>query len=405
MCRLLVACSVSLILFTSARAQEWTRFRGPNGAGVSEASTIPTTWSLADFNWRADLRGVGHSAPVFWGDRIFVTSADEATATRHVLCLAAGDGRILWQRDYPSQVHEKHARNSFASCTPAVDAERVYVSWSTPAKLTLLALDHDGQDAWQRDLGPFASNHSSGASLVVYEDMVILNNEQDGPSFLLAVDAASGHDRWRTPRTPNMVSYSTPCVYQGADGQPQLIFNSTAHGITGQDPLTGRTLWEYSCFKLRTCSSPVVFGDVILGSCGSGQGGNYVVGVRPPADGRPAEEVFRLPGKVPYVPTPVTHGELAFLWEDKGVVTCITPAGDIVWRERVDGNFSGSPIRVGNYLYCLAEDGDCFVLEAGPKFNLIARNPTGEPSRSTPAVAHGTLYLRTDTHLVSVGGR
>ncbi len=399
------ACCLLIFLVVPAGAQDWTRFRGPNGAGVSEASTVPTTWTDADFNWRVELKGVGHSAPVIWEDRIFITSADENTALRHVLCLAVSDGRIIWQRDFPSEVHDKHARNSFASSTPAVDENHIYLSWSTPEHYTLLALDHDGQDVWERDLGPFAGQHSSGTSPIVYEDIVILNNEQDGPSFLIAVDAATGSDRWRTPRVANMVSYSTPCVYQGADGKPQLIFNSTAHGITGQDPLTGRTLWEHNCFKLRTCNSPVVFGDVILGSCGSGQGGNYVVGVRPPADGQPAEEVFRLEGKVPYVPTPVTNGELAFLWEDKGVVTCINPAGKVLWRDRVDGNFSGSPIRVGNYLYCLAEDGDCFVLQAGPKFNLVARNPTGEVSRSTPAVAAGILYLRTDTHLISVGGK
>ncbi len=406
---LLSACvfgCLATLLVGPASSQDWTRFRGPNGTGVSEASTVPTAWTEADYNWRVELKGIGHSAPVIWEDRIFVTSADEATALRHVLCLAVSDGRVLWQRDFPSEVHSKHIRNSFASSTPAVDADHVYLSWSKPEEYTLLALDHDGKDVWKRNLGPFAGQHSSGTSPIVYEDLVILNNEQDGPSFLLAVDAATGKDRWRTPRVANMVSYSTPCVYQGADGKPQLLFNSTAHGVVGIDPATGAALWEHNCFTLRSCSSPVVFGDLILGSCGSGAGGNYVVGVRPPADGRPAEEVFRLEGKVPYVPTPVTNGPLAFLWEDKGVVTCISaPEGKVLWRERVDGNFSGSPIRVGNHLYCLAEDGDCFVLEAGPKFHLIARNPTGETSRSTPSVSHGVLYLRTDSHLISLGGR
>jgi outer membrane protein assembly factor BamB len=399
------ALCAAALSFTQLSAQEWTRFRGPNGAGTSEATTVPTTWTEADYNWRITLPGVGHSAPVIWGDRIFITSADESTALRHVLCLAVSDGHEIWRRDFPSEVHEKHARNSFASSTPAIDADRVYLCWSTPEQYSVLALDHDGHDVWQRDLGPFASQHSSGASLVVYEDLLLVNNEQDGPSFLLAVDCATGEDRWKTPRTPNMVSYATPCEYVGADGKKQLIFLSTAHGATGQDPTTGETLWEVNCFKLRTCSSPVVFGDLILGSCGSGQGGNYVVGVRPAVGDQPAEEVFRVEGKVNYVPTPVTNGPLAFLWEDKGVITCIANDGKILWRDRVDGNFSGSPIRVGQHLYCLAEDGDCFVVEAAPKFNLVARIPTGETSRSTPSVADGILYLRTDSHLISLGGR
>lgn len=388
-----------------AAAQEWTRFHGPNGSGVSEATTVPATWTEADYNWRIELPGVGHSAPVIWGDRIFLTSADETTALRHLLCISVASGDILWKRDYPSEVHEKHARNSFASSTPAVDERHVYFCWSTPEEYTVVALDHDGEDVWKRNLGPFASQHSSGASLAVYEDRVLVNNEQDGPSSFTALDAATGDNRWSTPRTPNMVSYSTPCVFPGADGKPQLICNSTAHGMCGYDPASGKSLWEVNCFKLRTCSSPVVFGDVVLGSCGSGQGGNYVVGIRPGWEGHAGEEVFRITGKVNYVPTPVTNGALAFLWEDKGVVTCINTEGKQLWRDRLDGNFSGSPIRVGNYLYCLAEDGDCFVLEAGPKFKLVSRIPTGETSRSTPSVADGILYLRTDSHLISLGGR
>lgn len=402
---LVLAIAGSLFSAFQANAQDWTRFRGHNGAGVSEATTVPTTWTESGYNWRVGLPGVGHSAPVFWGDRLFITSADEATALRHVLCLAVSDGHVIWQKDFTSHVHEKHARNSFASSTPTVDENHVYLCWSTPEHYTVLALDHDGEKVWERDLGPFASQHSCGASLVVYEDELLVNNEQDGPSALVALDCRTGEDRWQTPRTANMVSYSTPCVYQGADGKPQLVFNSTAHGMTGQDPKTGATLWEVNCFKLRTCSSPVVFGDVVLGSCGSGQGGNYVVGIRPGVGDQPAKEVFRMEGKVPYVPTPVTNGPLAFLWEDKGVITCINEEGKQVWRNRVDGNFSGSPIRVGNYLYCLGEDGDCFVVEAAPKFNLVSRIPTGETSRSTPSVSNGVLYLRTDSHLISLGGR
>jgi outer membrane protein assembly factor BamB len=411
------AVGVFLLLSAPLQAQEWTRFRGPNGTGISTAKGIPVSWTEEEINWRTRLPGVGHASPVIWGDRVFLLSAENDTAQRIVLCLDADSGRILWEQRYASSVHTKHARNSFASATPAVDEQRVYVCWSCPERYTLLALTHDGEPVWERDLGPYVSQHSCGTSPIVYEDLVILANDQDGAdrehpevqgtSFLIAVDRRTGETRWQTPRRSEQVAYSTPCVYQPPDGPPQLIFNSGAHGITSIDPATGHVNWEIDVLDKRSVSSPIIAGGLIFGSTGSGGGGNYVAAVRPgSSDGRLAPQlVYRIDNQAPYVPTAIAVGELLFLWSDGGIVTCLHAAtGKTLWRQRVGGSFSGSPICVDGKLYAIDDDGTVVVLAAAEEYKLLGRTNLGEESRSTPAVAGGRMYLRTYSHLISVGG-
>jgi outer membrane protein assembly factor BamB len=395
----------------SSPAQEWTRFRGPNGAGLSDATSVPVQWSDKEVNWRVELPGIGHSSPVSWGDKIFLISAFDDTALRLVLCLRASDGQIVWQRKYPSSLHVKHKFNSFASSTPCVDADMVYCCWSTPDEYTLLALNHHGEEVWRKNLGPYVSQHSCGISPVVYDDLIVLGNDQGdenhlGTSSLVAVDRKTGERRWKLERRTATVAYSTPCVYEPRGGGPELIFNSESHGITSIDPASGRVNWEIGVFNKRSVSSPVIAAGLIVGSCGSGGGGNYVVAVRPPTNkGSSPEIAYKIETSAPYVPTPVAVDNLVFLWGDNGIVTCIRAAsGETVWQKRVGGNYHGSPICVGGRLYCIREDGEVTVVAANDKYELLGRNSLGEESRSTPAVADGRMYLRTASHLVSVGG-
>lgn len=411
--------------WSPATAQEWTRFRGPNGQGVSEASTIPVQFTEADYNWKAKLPAGGHSSPVLWGKKIFLICADDQeSAQRMVVCLHADDGRILWTKTFESKFHTKHRFNSFASSTPAVDADHVYVCWSTPEEYTLLALDHDGNQVWQRNLGPYLSQHSSGTSPIVYEDMVILGNDQDpddanapnlkGKSFLIAVDRKTGADRWITERESVRVAYSTPCVFQPQGGQPQLIFNSQAHGITGINPKDGSVVWEIAnsdakpLLNKRSVSSPVLVSGMVTASCGSGGGGNYLVLVRPGTQDSKSELVRRIDQKdgAPYVPTPVAYGDLLFLWNDRGIASCVNAvSGEVHWVKRVGQNYFGSPIRIQDKIYCVSTDGDVIVVKASAEYELLATNSLGENCHSTPAVADGVMYLRTYNHLISVGGK
>lgn len=396
-----LAVLLALALAPWCAAQEWTRFRGPNGSGLSQATTVPAQWSDSDYNWKIELPGIGHSSPVIWGHKLFLTSADEQNAERIVLCIDTESGRTLWERRFASQAHHKHLRNSFASSTPAVDELHVYLCWTTPDEYTLLALDHDGRDAWKLDLGPFESQHSGGTSPIVYEDLVILNNDQDGPSFLVAVDRRSGEIRWKAPRDSAVVAYSTPCVLS-REGRDELIFNSQAHGISSIDPLTGKTNWEMKVFDKRSVSSPIVAGGLVFGTCGSGGGGIYVAAVRP---GPEPELAYKITEGGTYVPSVVAKDDLLFIVGDKGIASCSRLAtGETVWRERLGGNFSGSPVIVNDKLYAIAEDGTVVVLSASENFAILGQMPLGEDSRSTPAVAGGRMYLRTYSHLFSIGG-
>lgn len=414
--RLALAAVLVSFHWGAAAAQEWTRFRGPNGAGQSEAPGIPTEFTDADFNWRSELPGIGHASPVIWENKVFLLSADPVNATRFVVCLNTSDGSREWVREFPSQTHPLHTRSSYASSTPTVDAEHVYAAWSSPEKTTLICLDHDGKTVWELDLGRWVSQHGFGTSPILYRDLVILFNSQDnadklppgemgGESHIMAFDRKTGQERWRTPMTSNIVSYSVPCIYEPEGGKPEVVCCSTAEGVFGLDPENGKMKWSFSPFTMRTVSSPVIAAGLIFGSNGSGAGGNYVAAVRPGQQGAPAELAYKFERQANYVPTTLAHGEFAYLWSDKGIVSCIDAAdGKVNWQERVGGNYSGSPIRVRDRLYCMSDEGDCVVLAAGKEFKLLARNPLGEESRSTPAVSSNRMYLRTFSHLISIGG-
>jgi outer membrane protein assembly factor BamB len=398
-----------LVLLASTRtaAQEWTRFRGPNGAGAGEAAGLPVRWGEGDYDWKVDVPGAGHSQPVLWGDRIFLTSALGEGAERIVLCLRAADGRTEWTTRFPSSTHGKHRRNSHASSTPCVDKDRVYLVFSTPAAHTVRALDHAGRELWARDLGPFESNHSDGASPILFADKLILPNEQDGKSSVVALDRSTGSVLWKTERRTEEVAYGTPCIHAPPGGPPELILSSHAHGISSLDPATGASNWEALVFDKRTVSSPVLAGGLAIGTCGSGAGGNFLVAVKLGGRGDVTEThvAYRLRRSIPYVPTPIVAGDLLFLWSDGGVVSCVeAPSGNVLWQERVEGAFSGSPVRAGDRMYAMSEGGEVVVVAAKRTFELLARNPLGEGSHSTPAIAGGRIFFRTFGKLFAIGG-
>jgi outer membrane protein assembly factor BamB len=390
----------------AGRAQEWPRFRGPNGSGVG-AAEVPARWTAADHAWKVKLPGVGHSSPVVWGKRIFLTSADVAKGERYLLCLHADDGRRLWARAYPCAKHGKHALNSFATATPAADAGHVYFSWGTPKEHVVLALDHDGKEVWRRDLGPFRAGHGFGASPLAHDGLVLVPNEQEGESSVVALDRRDGAVRWKAPREKE-AGYSTPCIFRRPGGAEELVVTNWRQGVVGLDLRTGKKLWAAAVFDkghIETAiGSPVVAGDLVLGVCGWLGVRQEVVAVRPGAG--KAELVYALRRSAPLCTTPLVKGELLFLWSDEGVVTCAdVRTGKVHWRERVEGKFYASPVCVGDRLYNASTDGEVFVLAAAKKYRQLGRNALGEGTHSTPAVAHGRLYLRTFTHLLALGGK
>jgi outer membrane protein assembly factor BamB len=316
------------------------------------------------------------------------------------------DGAVLWKRTFPSHAFREHPDNSYAASTPALDGQRVYVCWNTPEEFTLMALNQDGTDAWKADLGPFVSQHGGGNSPIVFHDMVVLGNDQEGrESFLAAFDCKTGTPRWKVPRQSSSFSAATPCIVQPEGGSAQIVFTSRSQGMTGIEAATGRVVWSMpDAFDTRTIGSPVTLGGLVFATCGEGAGGHRLVAVNPGMDGSPAKLSYRLTESVPYVPTPLVKGDLLFVWTDSGAVTCAhAGTGKKIWQERVGGSFYGSPVCAGDHLFCISRKGEVVVLAASEKFQLLGRNPLGEKCHTTPAIAEGRMYVRTYSHLYCIG--
>lgn len=407
--------SLSLVLaglFASVvSAQEWTRFRGPNGTGISTAKGIPVTWTESDFLWRVPVAGDSHSQPVIWGDNIFLTTALAAGKERALLCLHKAGGRELWRKAYTQPTHRPGNRNSgYANSSPVVDAERVVALFVSQEHYWVRAFDHAGRELWSRDLGRFESQHGHGASPIFHDGMVIVPNEQDGKSFVIALDAKSGEPVWTSPRraVKGGTAYATPSLHPRADGKLEMILGSQAHGISAVAPKTGQLLWEAPVFDKRMVASPVVAGDVIIGSCGQGGGmGNYLSAVKRGGTGdvSATHVAYTLRKATPYVPTPLYRDGIVYLICDTGFATAIEAAtGREFWSERLPrAEFFSSPVMIENRIYVPTSKGEMVVLATGDRFELLARNPIGEGTHSTPCIDGGRLYVKTFTHLVCIG--
>ena len=401
-------------LVATTEGQNWPRFRGPNGQGLSDAKTIPVTWSEQDYRWKVTLPGKGHSSPVIWGDRLFVTCGDEKAVRGTVLCLRAGDGRELWRKTYDFSRYRFNSLNSFASSTPAVDSDGLYVLWPGADETTVAALTHSGDPIWAVKLPGVEARHGAGSSPIVAGECVIVSHEQDKgggetPSLWLALGRRDGAIRWKYEHPENAnASYSTPCLFEDGQGREQLVFTSNLHGIAAMQPGTGKLLWQVpTALPARVVSSPVICGDRIIGTCGQGGRGVRLAAVT--VSGRASakgDEVYGLDrGVTPYVPTSVVHDAWLFAFHDQGTVSCLRGrTGEVIWSEKPAGRYYGSPVCVDGRLYCITVDGQVVVLEAGPTYKRLAVNPLGEKSHATPAVGAGRMYLRTFSHLVCIGG-
>ena len=405
-CGLLLAC-------LPAAADEWTRFRGPNGSGLSDAKTVPAQWKESDFNWKIDLPGKGNSSPVVWDELVFVTAADNDAGTRTLLAINTADGKTRWKKNFPYATYRKHRNNSYASNTPATDAERVYVLWQSKKESRLVAIDHEGKESWRYELGPYLHGQGGGTSPIVFEDLVVISNDHKKGSFLLAVDRATGRERWKLPRAGKRACYSTPCVFSSEGRPTEIVFVHCFEGIVGVDPKSGRQNWMidvFGTFPQRAVGSPVVWKDLVVANSGALNGGKNAVVVRPSTSGKKhgVKEVYRISRSAPHVPSPLVFDGRLFLWSDLGVVTCArVETGEVIWQKRAagGGNFHGSPVCVDGRLFCADDKGTVIVLSASEKFEVLGKNELADTCRSTPAVSGGRMYVRTESRLFSVGGK
>jgi len=401
-----------------AGASDWPRFRGPNGAGRGGGDAIPVTWTDADLNWKVELAGSGSASPVVIGARIFLTSAAEGKIV--VQCLGTSDGGELWRRTYDPEDKRRYVHNSSAVSTPAADGSQVYIPLPSPQSCRVVAIDHAGIEKWQRRLAGLKTDHGAGGgSLILHDGMVIVVCDHQKPdSYAAALDCATGEVRWKVAReSGGEATYSTPCIYQPRKGPAQLILSSYQCGMTSLDPRTGKTNWQVKGIYDRRCvGSGFVYAPddgphLLFGSCGGGGGGKpgTLVAVAPgsPAKGTKPRRVYSLRNRyMPYVPTGVVKGDLLILPDDSGIVTCARAAtGETLWRHGIKGRLYSSPVVVGDRVYLATRKGEMVVLAASDTFKLLGRTDLGEKCQATPAIAGGVLYVRTFTHLISVGGR
>ncbi|MBL8849814.1 MAG: PQQ-binding-like beta-propeller repeat protein [Planctomycetaceae bacterium] len=387
-----------------ADAAQWPRFRGPNGAGVTPESRIPITWKDENCLWRTDLPGHGHSSPVIWGDRLFVTCADERTGDRTIGALRLDRGDIEWTRTFPAASHATHELNSLASATPTADERHVYIAWGTPDEIKVVALRHDGEVAWESDLGPYIAGHGFGQSLVLHGERLVLPVEKGEGSFRAALRCDDGSVDWKVP-CESALHYATPCVRSTTAGD-ELVFVNWEHGIAGVDPTTGQPNWAADVFDKEhieaSIASPVLAGNLVIGVSGYLGHGYEAVAVDPERKGD--KVAWRLDRGAPLCTTPLVVNGLVIFWADNGVVTCVEAAtGAVHWRERIGGNFYSSPIAAGNAIYNISTDGEMIVLAADRAFAELARNPLPEASHATPAVLGDRMYVRTFSQMLCIG--
>ena len=400
-------------LVVTAGAQEWTRFRGPNGTGISATQGVPAVWTEKEFAWRVPIAGASHSQPVGWGDRLFLLTALAAGKERAIVCVRKSDGKELWQRSYPLPMARLGNKNTgYANTSPVVDAERVIACFVSNDHFWVRAFDHAGHELWSRDLGTFAAQHGHGASPMIYEGNVIVTNDQDGVSSVVALNTKTGAVTWTAPRAAGRnaniaAAYGTPITHRRADGTVELLLTSQSHGVSSLDPTSGALNWDSPVFDKRMVASPIVAGDYAIGSCGSGAGtGNYLSAIKLGGQGTLGQThvAYTLRRATPYVPTPLFHDGRLYLLSDAGIASAIEAAtGKEIWSERLPrAEFFASPVLIGGKIYCASTKGEMIVLATGDTFQELGRSPLGEGTHSTPCVDGGRLYVKTFTHLVCI---
>lgn len=408
----LVFVTLAALVPGSAQAQTtWNRFRGENGAGSIGKCAAPLPWAEKDLGWKVKLPGKGNGSPIIQNDHAYVISGAPESAERYVLAYQLADGKEAWRATFPSTKHPLHSRSSYASSTPCADENAVYVTWGAPDGVIVKAFSHDGQEIWTRNLGRYVSQHGFGNSPILADGKLILVVSQDalelpegvapGQTMVYALNPKSGESVWETPRETTRVCYGVPTLIQDDAGRTLLLMNETGDGIYALDVKSGAPAWNRKTFTKRCVSSPVVIGDLVIGTEGSGGGGNILFAVDTK---RNHEMVFELRKAAPYVPTPVGKGSLMFLWDDKGIASCVNmPSGEVLWTERIGGNVSSSPVIAGDKLIGISEDGTVTILAAGPEFKQLGQVKLGETTRATPALHPDYILVRSDSTLIKVG--
>jgi outer membrane protein assembly factor BamB len=432
----------ALSVSTGASAQ-WPQWRGPGGLGISDEKDLPTEWSTPadgkpakNIKWTTEIPGRGHSSPIVSDSLVFLTTSIkgkevpgrkapvhldfnrqpgyvhpdavdiEFEEALKVIAIDAKTGKIAWERTAYDGVmfDDRHRKNTYASSTMVTDGELVYASFESPG---LYAYDFKGNLAWKKELGPIIkAGLGPGTSPILYKNLIILQCDQemgDG-SHIVALDKKTGAEVWRVNRT-NRRSWATPLVVH-TETRDELIA-SGAETVIAYDPATGKELWRGKGTVSHPIPSPVATKDMVLLSAGSQSKVAFAVKVGANGDVTNSPSLlWRYNKGTAYVPSPIAYGDYVYLMTDTGLVTCI----DAVTGERkyeggrvpVPATFFASPIAFDGKIVLTSEDGDSFVIKAGPVHQVLGTNTVGEPVYASPAIANGTIYIRGEKHLFAI---
>lgn len=425
------------------KPQNWPSFRGPRASGIADGQNAPTTWDVTtskNVKWKTPIPGLGHSCPIIWGDRVFVSTAisgdpdsvfrpglygdvdsvdDNTTHTWNLYALDKGTGGVLWERTAYRGVPKvkRHMKASHANCTPVTDGKHVVVSFASEG---MYCFDFDGKLLWHRDLGVldsgwfFDMDYQWGfaSSPIIYGGLVIVQCDIQKNSFIAAFDVTSGKQVWRTERK-EIPSWGTPTIYEGG-GRAEVVTNSSKH-IYGYNPLTGKELWRLLGNSEVTVGTPVV-GDGFVYFTGGYRPIQPIYAIRAGAKGDITPAVIEDGNEYvvwakrrggTYMPTPIVYRGHLYTCANNGVLTCYdAKSGERIYRTRIadgkGGGFTASPIAADGKLYFTSEDGGVFVVKSGPVYGLIATNPMGEVCMATPAISDGLLVARTVHHVLGI---
>lgn len=394
-----------LALASAASAQEWPGWRGPKGDGTTAETGFPIRWSATEgVVWKVAIPGWGYSSPVVWGDRLFLSTYLDGTDERKLLCLDAKDGRTLWERvALVAPKERKHKLNSYASSTPVTDGRHVWVAFLEAGKFSVFCYDFQGKLLWKKTPGTFWSPHGFCSSPVLYKDTIIYNGDQDADAWIVALDKATGEERWRTDRPNKTRSYVPPVIFEAA-GKRQLVL-SGSKCVASYDPDTGKQIWIIDGPTEQYVAS-LVFAEGVFFVTG-GYPDRYISGIRPDGSGNvTGTHILWQHEKegVSYVPSPVAWGPHFFLVSDDGLASCLeAKSGKRLWKERLGPHHSASPVAAEGHLYFPDDRGTTYVLKAGPRFELVAKNALDEECYASPALSRGRIYLRTAKSLFCIG--
>jgi outer membrane protein assembly factor BamB len=399
--RTVLAFSVALGIAAAAFAQDWPEFRGPGGQGHSSERGLPLTWGEGkNVAWKTKLPGLGWSTPVVSGGRVWLTTAIETrSVSLRVLAFDVATGREVVNVEafnIPSYRREINPKNSWASPTPVIDGDRIYVHFGADGTA---ALTTTGDIVWKARF-EYQSQHGAGGSPIVYGDLLIFNCDGSDVAFVVALDKRTGKVRWKTNRGfPADQAYTTPLVIRAGD-RDQLI-SVGAFRARAYDPSTGKEIWRVRYDDgFSNVPRPVFAHGLVYIATGFQQ--PSLLAVRPDGTGDVTRThiAWTLKRGAPLTPSPLVVGDELYVITDGGIATCVdAKSGNLIWQQRLGGTYSASPVFADGRIYFLAEQGVTTVIAPGRQFNKLAANALDGGLLASMAISGGSLFLRTDSHL------